>query len=408
MAESYVQKLLADRIGGNRFGKRENKNHLEQAKQIYVESTNQGLLDLSREEPDAMADFDVIGSLGYEAGQWGNRERAENGILEFCEAAAAYLQREFKVEGLNPQTEIAHAIGTRSALSQLALALINPGDVLLNADLRENSLAATTKWLGGEVFSLPLLPENKFLPDLESVPAEVLAKAKLLYISYPNDPTGAVAGKAFFKKVVKFAKANQLAVVHDAGLAALTYDQTEPLSFLTIPGAKQVGVEIHSLSKAFNMTGWRLAFAAGNDKLIQAFAAVKAVTDAGQFKAIQRAGITALNKPEITAGTKAKYDRRLQNLSEVFAEMGFAVKKPQAGYFLYLPIPKAAGDGVKFKKAADFAEYLLQKTGVIVSPQDQAGAFIRVSAAFQALEAEEYGVYEEIRRRCQDLGLLFK
>ncbi len=407
MAENYLQKLFADRLGGEKFGKRESKDRMEQAKREYLEGSGKDLIDLGTDEPDSMADFDVLGSLSYEAGQWRNRERAGNGIPEFCEAAAAYLQREFKVEGLNPQTEINHAMGTQSALSQLAQAFINSGDILLNADLRENSLAVMTKWLGGEVYTLPLLPENKFLPELESVPEAVLQRAKLLYISYPNDPTGATASKAFFKKVVKFAKEHQLAVVHDAGQAALAYGEGDTLSFLTIPGAKQVGVEIHSLSKAFNMTGWRLAFVAGNARLVQAFAAAKAVNDAGQFKAIQRAGITALYKPEITAVTKAKYERRLRALAEVFAELGFAAEAPKATYFLYLKAPKGTKDGVKFKKAADFAEYLLKKTGIRVAAYDQAGAFVRVSAAFPALEAEEGRVYEELRQRCQGLGLVF-
>ncbi|RRD94576.1 aminotransferase class I/II-fold pyridoxal phosphate-dependent enzyme [Clostridiales bacterium COT073_COT-073] len=403
-----MQKLFANRISGERIGKKDIKNRLEEAKQKYQAEKNKHIIDLSISEPDAMADFDVIGSLAYEAGQWGNRGCAGNGIIEFKEAAAAYLQRQFKVEGLNPVTEVNHALGTKTALSQLAQVFINPGDVVLSITPAENALTTMAKWLGGEVFELALTAKNKFLPDLESIPAEVIAKAKLLYLQYPNSPSGAIATKAFFKRVVKFAKANQIAVIHDAGYAALVYDDNEPLSFLAIPGAKQVGVEIHSLSEAFNMTGWRLAFVAGNAKIIQAFAAVKNVSDSGQFKAIQRAGITALYKSEITDVTRAKYSRRLEQLVHVFKEMGFAAEKPKATYYLYLAAPKATKDGIKFKNAYDFAEYFIEQTGIVVAPFDENGAYIRISATFQALEQEEYGVYEDIRYRTQGLQLLFK
>ena len=312
------------------------------------------------------------------------------------------------MEGLNPATEINHALGTKTALSQLAQAFINPGDIVLSTTPRENGLTTMTKWLGGEVYELPLTAKNKYLPDLESIPAEVLERAKLLYLQYPNSPSGATATKAFFKRVVKFAKTNHLAVIHDAGYAALVYDDMEPLSFLSVPGAKQVGVEIHSLSKAFNMAGWRLAFVAGNAKIIQAFAAVKDAVDAGQFKAIQRAGITALYRQDITETTKAKYSRRLEQLVAVFREMGFAAEKPKAGYYLYMPAPKATKSGIRFKNAQEFAEYLIRETGIAIVPVDDNGGFIRVSATFQALEQEEYGVYEEIRNRSRELELLFK
>lgn len=408
MAENYMQKLFANRIGGEKFGKKQVKNKMDEAVKAYEEKHHKNGLNLSMTEADSMADYDVTASLSYEAAQWGNRSCAENGIPEFKEAAAHYLYRQFQVEGLNAQTEINHTMGTKSALVQIAQAFMNEGDILLTTAGEDNSLSTMTEWLGAEVYELPLHKENKYLPNLEEIPAEVLKKAKLLYLNYPNSPTGAVANKAFFKKVVKFAKTNHIGVIHDAGYAALTYDGLEPLSFLTIPGAKQVGIEIHSLSEAFNMAGWRLGFVAGNAKMVQAFAAAKAVNDSGQFRAIQRAAMTALNKLEITEVTKAKYSRRLDNLVRVFSEMGFAAEKPKATYYLYMPIPKGTKDGMKFKNAQEFALYFAEETGIIVRAFDKNGAYICVSATFQALESEEYGLYEDIRQRCQSLQFVFK
>ena len=191
---------------------------------------------------------------------------------------------------------------------------------------------------------LPLVEENGFLPDLDAIPADIRRRAKLLYLNYPNNPTGAGATKAFFEKVVKFAKENNVIVVHDAAYAALMY-RTKPLSFLSVAGAKDVGVEIHSLSKAYNMTGWRLAFVAGNERIIAGYGNVKDNYDSGQFKAIQQAGVYALDHPEITDKIKAKYERRLTSLVATLREMGFNARMPAGTFYLYVKMPKGVKNG---------------------------------------------------------------
>ena len=191
------------------------------------------------------------------------------------------MREVYQVQGLNSVTEVNHGIGSKPILALLPLAFINPGDITIMTVPGYPVMGTTTQAIGGEVVNLPLLAENNFLPDLDSLTAEQCKRAKLLYINYPNNPTGAVANKEFFAKVIDFAKKHNIIVVSDAAYAALTFDGEVPLSFLSIDGAKDVGVEIHSLSKAYNMTGWRLAFICGNELVVKAFAAVKDNNDSG-------------------------------------------------------------------------------------------------------------------------------
>ena len=201
-------------------------------------------------------------------------------------------------------------------------------------------MATHAEWNGGRVINLPLLEENGFLPDLGNVPEKDLKHVKMLYINYPNNPTGAVATEGFFKDVVRFAKRRRIVVVHDAAYAAISYDG-RPLSFLSVEGAKDVGVEIHSFSKAFNMTGWRLAFLAGSEKVISAFAAVKDNYDSGQFIAIQKAGIYALEHTEITEKITAKYKRRLKMMVDALSSCGFPRPCPKALFIFMSGRPEA-------------------------------------------------------------------
>ena len=247
---------------------------------------------------------------------------------------------------------------------------------------------------------MPLLPENDFLPDLNAVPPEIAKRAKLLYINYPNNPTGAVATPEFFQEVIDFAKKNEIIVVSDAAYAALTFDGYAPLSFLSVPGAKDVGVEIQSLSKAFNMTGWRLGFVAGNEKVVKAFACIKDNNDSGQFKAIQYAGAQALSTPSITERTVAKYSRRHDLLVKTLTEVGFRVKKPKGSFYLYAQAPKGIEGGEKFDTAEDFSQWLIREKQISTVPWDDAGHFIRFSVTFIAdSEEAEISLMKEIARR---------
>jgi len=268
-------------------------------------------------------------------------------------------------------------------------------------------MATHTRWYGGDVVNLQLREENYFLPDLDSLATDVKKRTKLLYLNYPNNPTGAGATKAFFEKVVRFAQENGIIVVHDAAYAALTYGST-PLSFLAVPGAKEVGVEIHSLSKAFNMTGWRLAFIAGNNRVIAGFGNVKDNFDSGQFKAIQKAGVYALDHPEITDEIAAKYERRLRAMSAALTELGFNSKVPSGTFYLYVRIPKGIKNGRMFSNAEDFSEFLITEKLISTVPWDDAGSYVRLSATFESKGiADEQRVLEEFRKRMSELQFEF-
>ena len=335
----YIQQLFADRIGGSQFGLKDEIYKFEKIKRAKREAVKKNpgktLIDLGVGEPDAMADERVVRKLAEEAKRAENRFYADNGILEFQQAAATYMKEVFGVDDLNPETEINHVIGSKSALAMLPTAFINPGDMTIMPTPNYPILGTHTKYLGGDVVHLPLLEENSFLPRLDSLSHHVLKKSKLLYLNYPNNPTGALANKEFFEEVVHFAKKHELIVVHDAAYAALVFDDEKPLSFLSVPGAKEVGIELHSLSKSFNMTGWRIGFIAGNEKLVSAFGAVKDNCDSGQFIPIQKAASYALSHPEITERTAEKYSRRHATLAAILREGGFMQQTKRVLFLIY-------------------------------------------------------------------------
>ena len=268
-----------------------------------------------------------------------NRGYADNGIAAFKEAAARLMAREFGVE-LDPATEINHCIGTKTALAMLPAAFINPGDVTLMTVPGYPVAGTHTKYYGGEVHRLPLLAENDFLPKLDSIPAEIRRRAKLLVMNYPNSPTGKVATREFYAKVIDFARANNVVVVQDAAHIMLSYD-APPLSFLQVPGAREVGVEVHSLSKGWNMIGWRMGWVCGHPLLVRALADVKDNCDSGQFIAIQKAAAAALDDPEIPRRTRAKYRRRLGKLVAVLRPV--RLRLPHAGRVVFPLYPQPEG-----------------------------------------------------------------
>src|SRR5690606_12901301 len=209
-------------------------------------------------------------------------------------------------------------------------------------------------------------------------------RAKLLYLNYPNNPTGAVPSREFFAHVADFARRHRIFVVHDAAYGALVYDGQQPLSILSIPGAQEVAVEVHSLSKAFNMTGWRLGWVCGNELAVRAFAAVKDNTDSGQFRAIQWAGIRAMEEPRITQEACARYSRRLEMLTAALRAVGFPAAKPRGSFYLYVSAPAGTRDGQRFASAAYFAQCLIATRLIVTVPCDDAGVYVRFSVSFEA------------------------
>lgn len=411
MKESFIQSLFAERIGGAEFGKGQKIYKFEKIKRAKraAMAANPGveLIDLGVGEPDEMAFTGVVRTLQTEAERPENRGYADNGIQEFKDAAVQYLERVFGVKGINPETEVLHGIGSKPVLAMIPAVFINPGDVTLMTVPGYPIMGTHTRWYGGEVAPLPLLEQNGFLPDLAAVPPDIRKRAKLLYINYPNNPTGAGATREFFERVVRFAAENNIIVVHDAAYAALCYDG-KPLSFLSVPGAKEVGVEIHSLSKAFNMTGWRLAFAVGNERVIAGYGNVKDNYDSGQFKAIQKAGVYALEHPEITTEIAAKYERRLRSLVQTLKGLGFSVRMPSGTFYLYVRIPKGVRGGRRFASAEEFSEFLITEKHVSTVPWDDAGAYVRLSATFEAKDKkDEERVLNEFQRRMSGMEFEF-
>ena len=409
--EPYIQSLFADRIGGSMFGKDTKIYKFEKIKRAkraaMAAHPGAELIDLGVGEPDEMAFPGVVGKLQKEAAKPENRGYADNGIQEFKDAAARYLAKVFGVKGIDPGTEVLHGIGSKPVLALFPSVFINPGDVTLMTAPGYPVMATHTRWYGGSVHILPLVEKNRFLPDLDAVPDDVRKKAKLLYLNYPNNPTGAGATRGFFQKVVQFAKENGIIVVHDAAYAGIMYG-SKPLSFLSVPGAKDVGVEIHSLSKAYNMTGWRLAFVAGNARVIAGYGMVKDNYDSGQFKAIQKAGVYALDHPEITAKITAKYERRLMSLVATLRDLGFKATMPAGTFYLYVGMPKGIKGGRRFANAEEFSEFLITEKLISTVPWDDAGPYIRFSATFEAKgKAGEKRVLAEFKKRMSELQFEF-
>jgi len=410
--ESYIQNLFAKRIGGSKFGKDTTIYKFEKIKRAKraakAEHPDIELIDMGVGEPDWMADKEVVETLYAEAQKPENRFYSDNGIAQFKEAAAEYMEKVFGVSGLDPETEINHSIGSKPALAMLPSAFINPGDITIMTVPGYPVMGTHTKWLGGEVVNLPLLKENNFLPDLSTLTEDQKKRAKLLYLNYPNNPTGASATKEFFESVIEFAKENDIIVIHDAAYAGLVFDDNKPLSFLSIPGAKEVGIEIQSLSKSFNMTGWRMAFVAGNAKVVKGFATVKDNNDSGQFIPIQLAGAYALRHPEITEKTAEKYSRRHELLAEALKEVGFDALKPKGSFYLYVEIPKGTKSGAEFANAEEFSQFLIKEKLISTVPWDDAGNFVRFSVTFVAEDEEdEKRVLTEVKKRLSDIEFIF-
>lgn len=406
----FMENLIAERLGGKMFGKDTTIYKFEKIKRAkraaMAAKPDVALIDMGVGEPDEMAFPDVVKVLQEESTKLENRFYSDNGIEEFQVAAAKYMKERFGVE-LDALTQINHSIGSKPALAFVPVTLINPGDVALMTVPGYPVSGTITKYLGGEVYNLPLTKENNFLPDLDAIPADIRARAKFLYLNYPNNPTGALATREFYEKVVAFAKANNVVVISDAAYLELTYGEA-PLSFLSVEGAMEVGIELHSLSKSYNMTGWRIGFVCGNTHLVKAFATVKDNNDSGQYIPIQKAGAYALSHPELISKITEKYSRRLNGLATVLRKHGFEVNEPKGTFYLYFGIPKGTKSGRTFESGEQFCDFLIREKLISSVPWDDAGNFIRFSATFTAPTVEqEEKIYAEIDKRLSDEEFVF-
>ena len=408
--DPYFQTLFADRIGGPSYGKGTDIYKFEKIKRAkrkaLAEYPDRPLLDFGIGENDRMAAESVRRRMAEEINRPENRGYADNGIAEFKEAAARFMQREYGVE-LDPAEQINHCIGSKTALAMLPACFINPGDVTLMTVPGYPVAGTHTRYLGGEVFRLPLLAENDFYPDFDSIPADVLQRAKLLVLNYPNSPTGQVATRTFYESVIAFAKEHALVVVQDAAHLALTF-RGEPLSFLSVPGAMEVGVEVHSLSKGFDMIGWRIGWVCGNARIVQAFGDVKDNSDSGQFIAIQKAAAGALDDPSIPRDVNTRYARRLRKLVDLLRRVGFECDMPGGTYFLYTRAPVGTSDGTSFENAEAASQYLIERFSIVTVPWDDAGSFLRFSVTYEAAdEAAEDDLMRTAGERLAEANLRF-
>jgi LL-diaminopimelate aminotransferase len=415
MTDSYIQNLFAERIGGSQYGKSQAIYKFEKIKRAkraaMAAHPGAEIIDLVIGEPDEMAFPEVVEKLCAEARKPENRGYSDNGDAVLKQAAARYLDRVCGVKGIDPETEVIHSIGSKAALSILPAALINPGDYVLMTVPGYPVFGTHARYLGGRVHNLPLTEANNFLPDLASVPADVLKSAKVLVLNYPNNPTGASATPEFFAQAVEFAQQHKLVVIHDAAYAALVFEG-KPLSFLATPGAKDVGIELHSASKSFNMTGWRCGFVVGNALLVRAYGDVKDNSDSGQFLAIQHAAAHGLDHPEITEKIAAKYSRRMDALVTVLTGAGFNARKPKGSFFLYTKAPKAAvsksGARADFRSAEEVSQWLITEKLVSTVPWDDAGAYLRFSVTFTARDAaDEKRIMATVAERLGDVRFEF-
>lgn len=305
------------------------------------------------------------------------------GSLAFREAAARFMKRRFGVE-VSPKTETIALIGSKEGIGHFPVAFVNPGDVVLTPDPSYPVYASWTLFSGGESYLLPLTEARGFLPDLGSIPGEVLSRSKILWLNYPNNPTGAVCPFSFLEEAVAFCRQHKIILAHDLAYSEVYFDdQDAPRSVLEVPGAKEVAIEFHSLSKAFNMTGWRSGFAVGEASLIAGLGKVKTNVDSGIFGAIQEASIAALESdPSVGAELRALYKRRRDILVPALREAGFTLDTPRASFYLWARIKPG-------HKSADITAKLLSTLGIVTTPGNGFGAAGEGFVRFTLCASEE-------------------
>ncbi len=318
------------------------------------------------------------------------------GMLSFRESVANWYKKRFQVE-LDPTSEVVSLIGSKEGIANISYCYIDPGDISLVPDPGYPVYGIGTSFAGGEPYYMPLKEENGFLPDLKAIPEEIAKKAKILWISYPNNPTGATAPLSFFEEVVDFAKKYDILVCHDNAYSEVCYDGYRPPSFLEVKGAKDVGIEFNSLSKPFNMTGWRIGFAVGNAEVIETLGRDKSNVDSGAFQAVQYAAMAGLDSDQSAVeANRAIYAKRRDVIVDAFNDLGWDLEAPKATFYIWAPVPKGY-------TSASFAEYVLDQAGIVVTPGSGYGpsgeGYFRIS-----LTIPEERVREAAERLKKHLG----
>lgn len=320
------------------------------------------VIDLGVGDPDMPTPDNVIQAL-YRSAQNPDRHKypSYTGMLSFREAAAKWYKEHLGIE-LDPVSQVLTLIGSKEGIAHISLAFINPGEIALIPDPAYPVYKIGTLFADGKPFIMPLLEENGFLPDLDAIPKDVAKLAKLMFLNYPNNPTSAIAPNKFFEDVIEFAKENEVIIVHDNAYSEMTFDGYKAPSFLKFDGAMDVGIELHSLSKTYNMTGWRIGFAVGNAEILDGLGKVKSNVDSGAFEAVQEAGIEAMQGPQQCISDMNKlYTQRRDALMVGLKELGIDVKPPKATFYIWAPVPEG-------HDSMGLSKILLEEAGIVATP----------------------------------------
>jgi len=353
------------------------------------------LVDLSIGDPDQPTPAHIIEKLCEAARDPKNHRYAlDQGLLEFRVAISNWYKKRFNVE-LDPHTEIQPLIGSKEGIAHLPLAFLNSGDIALIPDPCYPPYKGGTILADGKPYLLPLLKENNFLPDLKKISSSILKRAKILFLNYPNNPTASICPEDFYREVIRFAHKNRILVCHDAAYSEISFDGYRAPSFLQFEGAKEIGIEFHSLSKTYNMTGWRIGWVCGNKEAVKAIGKIKTNIDSGIFQAIQIAGISALETDSSHIEKMNRmYKERRDFLIEGLGKIGWKIDKPLATFYVWAPLPKP------FRSSLKFSQILLEEAKVVVTPGIGFGkfgeGFVRFSLT-NSLEMIEEAV-ERIRK----------
>lgn len=349
-----------------------------------VEKKGVDIIDLGVGDPDIPTPDEIIDVAKKALEDSKNHQYPSYvGMYDFRKAAADWYKRRFNVE-MNPSNEVVSLIGSKEGIAHLPLAFINPGDYALIPDPGYPVYPVSVMFAGGESYKMPLVKKNGFLPDLGDIPEDVLNRTKLMFIGYPNNPTSAVAERDFYKDVVKLAKKYDFIVASDNAYSEICYGGYEPMSFLEVAGAKDIGIEFHSLSKTFNMTGWRIGFAVGNKNVVNGLGKVKTNIDSGIFQAVQVAGTYALNNAEkLNEPIRRIFQNRKDKMSSALKEAGFEFDEPKATFYFWVNVPGGY-------TSSEFVKKLLEEKGIVVTPGNGFGdtgeGYFRISITNPRIE----------------------
>ena len=348
------------------------------------------LIDLSIGDPDIPTPKHIVKAMKRAVENPAHhRYPSYEGMLPYREAVAQWYKKRFDVV-LSPENEVLSLIGSKEGIGHIPLAFVNPGDIVLVPSPGYPVYAVGTLFAGGKSHFMPLLEKNGFLPDLEKIPVAVLKKAKLMFINYPNNPTAAGADAKFFRKVIRLARQYNIIVCHDASYTEIFYEK-RPLSFMEIPGARDVGIEFHSLSKTYNMTGWRIGHAVGNKEILAGLGKIKTNIDSGVFQAVQEAAITALDTDDrVLSAIRKTYRERRDTLCEGLTKLGLSLRKPDATFYIWARVPS------RFNSMS-FVAHILNKAGVLTTPGNGFGSAGEGYVRF-ALTAPVHRIHEAVER----------